>query len=86
LRERKYDEALALALRMDSPDWPLSYIILSAAGSLGGRADLAARAREHLVELEPAIATKLPELLRRWRVEPVLADELERGFAAAARP
>ncbi|HXS81035.1 MAG TPA: hypothetical protein VN818_12145 [Gammaproteobacteria bacterium] len=84
LRESKYDDALAFALRMDSPDWPLGYIILAAAGALGGRADLAARAREHLIELEPTAATKLPEVLRRWRVEPVLAGELERGFAAAA--
>ena len=61
-------------------------VVLAAAGALGGRADLAARARDNLIELEPTIATKLPEVLRRWRVEPVLAGELERGFAAAARP
>jgi TolB-like protein len=85
LREGQYDEALAFALRMDSPDWPLGYVIMASAGALGGRADLAKRAREHLVELEPSFATKLPELLRRWRVEPVLAEELERGFAAAGQ-
>jgi tetratricopeptide (TPR) repeat protein len=86
LREQKYEDALDLALRIDSPDWPLGYIITASAGALGGRADLAKRAREQLIELEPAIATRLPEVLRRWRVEPVLAGELERGFAAAAGP
>ena len=45
--------------------------------------DLAARARERLIELDPTTATSRPDVLRRWRVEPVLAAELERGFAAA---
>ena len=84
LREHRYDDALAFALRIDSPDWPLGHLILAAAGALGGRSDLAARARERHVELDPTIATTLPDLLRRWRVEPVLAAEIERGFAAAA--
>ena len=86
LRERQYEEALSFALRIDAPDWPLGHIIVAAAGALGGRADLAKRARERLIELEPGIATKLPDVLRRWRVEPVLAGELERGFAAAQQP
>ncbi|HET7607614.1 MAG TPA: hypothetical protein VFL84_02975 [Gammaproteobacteria bacterium] len=86
LRERQYEEALSFALRIDAPDWPLGHIIVASAGALGGRADLAKRARERLIELEPAIARKLPDVLHRWRVEPVLAGELERGFAAAGQP
>ncbi len=84
LREGRYDAALAFALRIDSPDWPLGHLILAAAAALGGRLDLAVRARERYIELDPTIAKTLPDLLRRWRVEPVLASELERGFAAAA--
>ena len=84
LREQRYDEALSLALRIDAPDWALGQVILAASGALGGRADLAARARARVMQLNPAIATSLPELLRRWRVEPVMAAEIERGFAAAA--
>ena len=84
LREHRYEDALASALRIDSPDWPLGHLIVAATGALGGRADLASRARSRLVELDPAIAAKLPEVLRRWRVEPILRDEIERGFAAAA--
>jgi TolB-like protein len=83
LREQRYDDALASALRIDAPDWALGHFIVAAAGTLGGRPDLAARAQARLVELSPSIATSLPEVLRRWRVEPVLAAELERGFAAA---
>jgi adenylate cyclase len=84
LREQRYEQALALALRIDAPDWALGQVILAASGALGGRADLAARARARVMELNPTIATSLPELLRRWRVEPVMAAEIERGFAAAA--
>jgi adenylate cyclase len=83
LRERRYDDALAFALRIDSPDWPLGHLIVAVTGALGGRADLAARARSRLVELDPAIAEKLPEVMRRWRVEPLLSSEIERGLAAA---
>jgi hypothetical protein len=42
------------------------------------------RARARVMELQPTIATSLPEVLRRWRVEPGMAGEIERGFAAAA--
>jgi adenylate cyclase len=86
LREQRYDDALALALRIDAPDWALGQVILAASAALAGRTDLAARARARVMELNPTIATTLPELLRRWRVEPVMTGEIERGFAAAARP
>ena len=86
LRERRYDDALTSALKIDAPDWTLGHVILAAAGASKGRADLAARAHARVMELNPSIATSLPEVLRRWRVEPVLAGELERGFAAAAGP
>ncbi|HEX7238312.1 MAG TPA: hypothetical protein VF405_15195 [Gammaproteobacteria bacterium] len=83
LREQRYADALAMALRFDAPDWVLGEIILAAAGALAGRPDLAARAHARVLELNPTIATTLPEVLRRWRVEPVLAAEIERGFEAA---
>jgi hypothetical protein len=85
LREQRYDDALAAALRIDAPEWPLGHFIVAAAGALGGRPDLAARAHARFEELGPSTKS-VSELMRRWRVEPVLAAELERGFAAAAGP
>ena len=79
LREQRYVDALAAALRIDSPDWALGHLIVAAAAALGGRHDLAARARMRLIELDPTTATSRADVLRRWRVEPVLAAELERG-------
>jgi TolB-like protein len=84
LREQRYADALASALRIDSRDWAMGQVIVAAAGALAGRADLAERAWARLNEIEPTLVSSTPELLRRWRVEPVLAAELERGFEAAA--
>jgi adenylate cyclase len=83
LGQQRYADALTSALRIDAPDWALGHLVVSAVAALGGRADLAARARARLVELDPSVETSLGEVLRRWRVEPTLAVELERGFAAA---
>jgi adenylate cyclase len=85
LREQRMDDALAAALRIDSPDWPLGQVIVTAVAALAGRADLATRARARVLALDPAIDSSFPEALRRWQVEPVLAAEITRGFAEAAR-
>ena len=84
LREQRYADALASALRIDSPDWALGHLVLAVAGALGGRPDLAARARARALALAPTLETSLPAVLARWRVEPVLAAQIERGFTAAA--
>jgi tetratricopeptide (TPR) repeat protein len=86
LRAGDIDAALASALRIDSPDWPLGHVLVAALATLAGRADLAARAKARALELEPTMATLLPELLRRWRAEAALAAEVERGFVEAGGP
>jgi hypothetical protein len=84
LREQRHGDALTAALRIDSPDWALGHLIVAASAALGGRADLAARARTRALALDPTFETSLSPVLGRWQVEPALAAELERGFAAAA--
>jgi adenylate cyclase len=84
MREQRYHDALGLALRIDAPDWTMGHYIVAAAGALGGRSDLAARAHASLVQQGAADKASLADALRRWRVEPALAGEVERGFAAAA--
>jgi adenylate cyclase len=86
LRQGNVDEALASALRIDSPDWAVGHVIVAAAAALAGRADLAARARARALALDPTAQAGITEALRRWRMEPMLAAELERGFEAAGRP
>jgi len=84
LREERFAEAVAAALKIDAPNWPLGELIVAASAALAGRADLADRARGRLLNLDPRAEDTLPALLERWRVDPMVRDELERGLAAAA--
>jgi adenylate cyclase len=85
LRQGDIDEALASALRIDSPDWPIGHSVVAATAELAGRADLAARAKARAIELDPTLAAGFADVLRRWRVEPALAVQLQRGFDEAGR-
>ena len=84
LRAQRFAEAVAAALKIDAPNWPLGEVIVAASAALAGRADLAERARGRLLNLDPSAADTLPTLLERWRVDPMVRDELERGLAVAA--
>jgi TolB-like protein len=84
LREQRFDEAVAAALKIDAPNWPLGELIVAASAALAGRADLAERARGRLLNLDPRAEDALPALLERWRVDPMVRDELQRGLAVAA--
>jgi tetratricopeptide (TPR) repeat protein len=87
LREQRFADAAAAALKIDAPNWPLWELIVAASTALAGRADLAERARSRLLNLDAHAEDTLPALLERWRVDPMVRDELERGLAvAAARP
>jgi adenylate cyclase len=83
LREQRFAEAVAAALKIDAPNWPLGELIVAASAALAGRADLADRARGRLLNLDPRAEDTLPALLERWRVDPMVRDELERGLGAA---
>ena len=84
LRAQRFAEAVAAALKIDAPNWPLGELIVAASAALAGRADLAERARGRLLNLDPRAEDTLPALLQRWRVDPMVRDELERGLAVAA--
>jgi tetratricopeptide (TPR) repeat protein len=83
LRAQRFPEAVAAALKIDAPNWPLGELIVAASAALAGRADLAERARGRLLNLDPRAEDTLPVLLERWRVDPMVRDELERGLAVA---
>ena len=83
LRAQRFAEAVAAALKIDAPNWPLGELIVAASAALAGRADLADRARTRLLNLDPRAEDSLPALLERWHVDPMVRDELERGLGAA---
>jgi len=84
LRAQRYADAVVAALKIDAPNWPLGELIVAASAALAGRADLAERARVRLLNLDPRAEDTLPALLERWRVDPMVRDDLERGLATAA--
>ncbi|HVY65117.1 MAG TPA: hypothetical protein VHH11_09880 [Gammaproteobacteria bacterium] len=84
LRMQRTEEAMAAALRIDAPDWPLGQLVVAATAALAGRGDLAERARHRLLALDPRAAEALPALLERWHVDAAVRAELARGFAAGA--
>jgi TolB-like protein len=85
LASREYDEALAAALRMDSPNWVSGNAILASAAALAGREDIAVRARDRQRELSATQGQDPRVVLARWPMHEALRSELLRGLEAAER-
>jgi hypothetical protein len=83
LQTRQYGEALQWALKIDAPNWWVAPMTVAASAELAGRHDIAAREVKRLLDLEPEFATRGPELLRRWRLNPELYEALCDGLRRA---
>jgi hypothetical protein len=84
LRADRFEVALASALKIDSPSWPLGHVIVVTAAALAGRTDVALRERARWLALDPRGPAAVPAVLERWRIEPVLRDKVQRGMEIAA--
>jgi adenylate cyclase len=82
LRLGRYDDALASALRIDSPDWPMGLVVVTATAALAGRDDIAVRSRQRLLEISGGGQT-LATTFERWPTEPALRSEIARGLQLA---
>jgi hypothetical protein len=85
LGSREYDEALAAALRIDSPNWVAGHAIVSSVAALAGRDDIAVRARDRQRELSAPEGQDPRAILARWPMDEALRAELARGLDAADR-
>lgn len=83
LRAERHEEAVAAALRIDSPNWPMGHLIVTATAALAGRSDVAERARDRLLAVHPQIEAELSAVLDRWRIVPELRVALRRGLEVA---
>jgi tetratricopeptide (TPR) repeat protein len=81
----QYDEALAAALRIDSPNWLSGHAIVASIAALAGREDIAVRARDRVRELSVIEGQGPRAVLARWPLDDKLAAELLRGLDAAER-
>jgi TolB-like protein len=83
LQMRNYEEAMQWALKVDAPNWWIAPMTVAATAELAGRHDIAEREVKRLLELEPDFATKGPELLRHWHLNPQLLEALFQGLRGA---
>jgi adenylate cyclase len=83
LREGRLDEALSVAERLDTPNWPLGHIYLAAIAGLAGREDIARAARQRLLERDPLLAENVAGAVRRLQLDATLRAKLLSGLNAA---
>jgi adenylate cyclase len=83
LREGRLDEALAVAERLDTPNWPLGQLYLAAIAGLAGREEVARAARRRLLERDPLLAENIGATVGRLQLDATLRAKLLRGLNAA---
>jgi adenylate cyclase len=83
LRERRFDEALAAALRVEGPNWVFAQAVLAAAAAHGGRDDIAREAAARIRELYPAFESAAVENFERWHFDAAFYEVLIGGLRAA---
>ena len=83
LREQRFAEALAAALKVDADNWVVAEAIVAAAAAHAGRAELAHKAAEKVLELYPEFEAEALTNFERWHFDAELYDVLVSGLEAA---
>jgi hypothetical protein len=68
---------------MESPNWFVTYVLLSASAALCGDEVTATAARRRLLALWPDFETEGLTAVRYWRFDPALQDAVLRGLQQA---
>lgn len=83
LRSGQPCKAQAAAAGMESPNWFITYVLLSASAALCGDEETATAARRRLLALWPDFETEGVTAIRYWRLDPALEDAVLRGLQKA---
>jgi hypothetical protein len=83
LRERRFDDALASALKVEGPTWVFAQAVLAAAAAHCGRHDVARAAAQRIRELYPQFEAEALANFERWHFDAELYDALVSGLQAA---
>ena len=83
LRERRFDEALAAAAKVDGANWIFAQALLAAAAAHSGRDEVAQGAVQRLRELYPEFEAEALRNFEYWHFDPDLHDALVSGLRAA---
>jgi adenylate cyclase len=83
LREHRFPEALASALKVDAQNWVVAQAIVAAAAAHSGRDEIADRAAQRLRELYPEFEAEALANFERWHFDAEFYDILVSGLKAA---
>jgi adenylate cyclase len=83
MREGRFPEALAVALKVDAQNCAVAQAIVAAAAAHGGRAELAGKAAQRLLELYPAFEAEALANFQHWHLDPQYTEILVSGLEGA---
>jgi tetratricopeptide (TPR) repeat protein len=83
LRDERFPEALAASLKIDAEHWVVAQAFIAAAAGHAGRAEVAGKARQRLLELYPEFEDDALARFERWRFDPALCEILIDGLKEA---
>ena len=83
LREQRFPEALAFAMKVDAENWVVAQAIIAAAAAHSGRDELAAKAAQRLLELYPEFESEALANFERWHFDARIYEVLVSGLKAA---
>jgi hypothetical protein len=83
LRERRFDEALAMTSTVDAQNWVVAQVLIAAAAAHAGRRELAADAVRRIRELYPRFEADALANFERWQLDSESRELLVSGLRAA---
>lgn len=78
-----YDRALEQALKIDLPDWAITSLVVAASAGLAGEPEIAQRAAQRLLDLDPEFPLHARTLLEKWHPDATVLARLLEGLEAA---
>jgi tetratricopeptide (TPR) repeat protein len=78
-----YDRALEQALKVDVPEWAVTPIVVAASAGLAGEPQIAQRAAQRLLDLDPEFPLHVRAQLEKWHPHETLLMCLLEGLEAA---
>jgi hypothetical protein len=83
LRARRFDDALASALKVEGPNWVFAQVVLAAAAAHSGHRDVARSAAQRIRELYPQFEAEALANFESWHFDAEYYDVLASGLRDA---
>jgi hypothetical protein len=78
-----YDRALEQALRIDVPEWVVTPMLVAASAGLTGRQEIAERAVQRLLAVDPEFALHARAQIDKWHPHETVLERMLEGLQAA---